>query len=141
MRGVLAQGMRTIGRKKQKQNERRMSKENHVATLAPDTEIAFDNTKLAASRVFRPVRRVLISEETERTMSLSKTDSLPHGRRLSKRTMTGWANGFTNYITSGGARDSMRPITQDLYGIPPERVIGSTVASIKNDWKTVFANH
>jgi haloacid dehalogenase-like hydrolase len=37
-------------------------------------------------------------------------------------------NGFTNYIASGGGRDFMRPITQDLYGIPPERVIGSTVA-------------
>ena len=38
------------------------------------------------------------------------------------------ANGFTNYIASGGTRDFMRPITQELYGIPPERVIGSTVA-------------
>jgi phosphoserine phosphatase len=38
------------------------------------------------------------------------------------------ANGFTNYITSGGGRDFMRPITQELYGIPPERVVGTTVA-------------
>jgi phosphoserine phosphatase len=38
------------------------------------------------------------------------------------------AHGFTNYIASGGTRDFMRPITQELYGIPPERVIGSTVA-------------
>ena len=37
-------------------------------------------------------------------------------------------NGFTNYIASGGTRDFMRPITEELYGIPPERVIGSTVA-------------
>jgi phosphoglycolate phosphatase-like HAD superfamily hydrolase len=37
-------------------------------------------------------------------------------------------NGFTCYIASGGGRDFMRAITQDLYGIPPERVIGSTVA-------------
>jgi phosphoglycolate phosphatase-like HAD superfamily hydrolase len=35
--------------------------------------------------------------------------------------------GFTNYIVSGGDRDFMRPITQDYYGIPPERVIGSAV--------------
>lgn len=42
------------------------------------------------------------------------------------RYLTG--NGFTCYIASGGGRDFMRPITQDLYGIPPERVIGSTVA-------------
>ena len=35
------------------------------------------------------------------------------------------ANGFTNYIVSGGGRDFMRPVTQQLYGIPPERVVGS----------------
>lgn len=37
------------------------------------------------------------------------------------------ANGFTNYITSGGGRDFMRPVTSQLYAIPPERVIGSSV--------------
>lgn len=37
------------------------------------------------------------------------------------------ANGFTNYIVSGGGRDFMRPITGMLYGIPPERVVGSSV--------------
>ena len=35
------------------------------------------------------------------------------------------ANGFSNYIVSGGGRDFMRPISQDVYGIPRERVIGS----------------
>ena len=37
-------------------------------------------------------------------------------------------NGFTNYIVSGGGRDFMRGFAQDLYGVPRERVIGSTVA-------------
>jgi phosphoserine phosphatase len=36
------------------------------------------------------------------------------------------ANGFTNYIVSGGGRDFMRPISDEVYGIPRERVIGST---------------
>ena len=36
------------------------------------------------------------------------------------------ANGFKNYIASGGGRDFMRPISQELYGIPREGVIGST---------------
>lgn len=36
--------------------------------------------------------------------------------------------GFTNYIASGGGRDFMRPITQGLYGVTMDRVIGSTVA-------------
>jgi phosphoserine phosphatase len=35
-------------------------------------------------------------------------------------------HGFSNYIVSGGGRDFMRPVTQDLYGVPRERVIGSS---------------
>jgi phosphoserine phosphatase len=38
------------------------------------------------------------------------------------------ANGFTNYIVSGGGRDFMRPISQETYGIPREQVIGSATA-------------
>ncbi len=34
-------------------------------------------------------------------------------------------NDFTCYIVSGGGRDFMRPITSTIYGIPPERVVGS----------------
>jgi hypothetical protein len=37
------------------------------------------------------------------------------------------AHGFVNYIASGGGRDFMRPVTAAMYGIPPERVIGSSV--------------
>jgi len=37
------------------------------------------------------------------------------------------ANAFTCYIVSGGGRDFMRPVTSALYGIPPERVVGSSV--------------
>jgi len=36
------------------------------------------------------------------------------------------ANGFANYIASGGDRDFMRPITEEVYGIPSERIIGSS---------------
>ena len=39
------------------------------------------------------------------------------------------ANGFTSYIVSGGGRDFMRPVTCAVYGIPPERVVGSSVGS------------
>ena len=38
------------------------------------------------------------------------------------------ATAFSNIIVSGGGRDFMRGFTQDLYGVPRERVIGSTVA-------------
>lgn len=38
------------------------------------------------------------------------------------------ANGFACYVVSGGSRDFLRPVTEHLYGIPPSRVIGTTVA-------------
>jgi len=38
------------------------------------------------------------------------------------------AHGFTTYIASGGDRDFMRPVSEEIYGIPSERVIGSSNA-------------
>ena len=43
------------------------------------------------------------------------------------------ANGFVCYIVSGGGRDFMRPVTGPLYGIPPERVVGSSVGLVYRD--------
>jgi phosphoserine phosphatase len=43
------------------------------------------------------------------------------------------ANGFTNYVVSGGGRDFMRPVTGPLYGVPPERVVGSSVGLVYRD--------
>ena len=37
------------------------------------------------------------------------------------------ANGFKNYIVSGGGIEFMRPWTEAVYGIPPEQVVGSSV--------------
>lgn len=36
------------------------------------------------------------------------------------------ANGFRTYIVSGGGIDFMRPWTEEIYGIPPEQVVGSS---------------
>lgn len=44
------------------------------------------------------------------------------------------ANGFTNYIVSGGEQEFMRPWTDKTYGIPPEHVIGTQM-------KTEFVNN
>ncbi len=38
------------------------------------------------------------------------------------------ANDFITYIVSGGGRDFMRAISEDLYSIPRERVVGSSAA-------------
>jgi phosphoserine phosphatase len=37
------------------------------------------------------------------------------------------ANGFTTFIASGGDRDFMRAVAEQLYAVPRERVIGSSM--------------
>jgi phosphoserine phosphatase len=37
------------------------------------------------------------------------------------------ANGFSTWIVSGGGVEFMRAFSQEVYGIPPERVIGSSI--------------
>lgn len=39
------------------------------------------------------------------------------------------ANDFTPYIVSGGGVEFMRPISEELYGIAPQYVVGSTIAT------------
>ncbi len=36
-------------------------------------------------------------------------------------------NGFKTFIVSGGGIEFMRPMTEEVYGIPPEQVIGSSI--------------
>jgi phosphoserine phosphatase len=37
------------------------------------------------------------------------------------------ANGFKTFIVSGGSVEFMRPWTEQVYGVPPEQVVGTTV--------------
>lgn len=37
------------------------------------------------------------------------------------------ANGFKTYIVSGGGVEFMRPWTEQVYGVPPEQVVGSSI--------------
>lgn len=37
------------------------------------------------------------------------------------------ANGFKTFITSGGGIEFMRPWVEEVYGIPPEQVVGSSI--------------
>ena len=46
------------------------------------------------------------------------------------------ANGFITYIASGGNRDFMRPVTSEIYGIPAERIIGSSAGLRYQDDET-----
>lgn len=40
------------------------------------------------------------------------------------------ANGFKTFIVSGGGIEFMRPWTEQVYGIPPEQVVGSSVKTM-----------
>jgi hypothetical protein len=37
------------------------------------------------------------------------------------------SNGFTTYIVTGGGQEFVRAFAQEAYGVPPERVIGSSI--------------
>jgi len=37
------------------------------------------------------------------------------------------ANGFKTFIVSGGGIEFMRPWTEEIYGVPPEQVVGSSI--------------
>jgi hypothetical protein len=39
------------------------------------------------------------------------------------------ANGFKTYIVSGGGIEFMRPMTEKMYGIPPEQVVGRSIVT------------
>ncbi|MES5047041.1 HAD family hydrolase [Rhizobium nepotum] len=39
------------------------------------------------------------------------------------------SNGFKTYIVSGGGVEFMRPMTEKMYDIPPEQVVGSTITT------------
>jgi hypothetical protein len=78
-----------------------------------------------------------IEDFAERAGNFTRTQSHPLLKRLYSQCVYApmvellrylEANGFANYIVSGGGRDFMRPTSEELYGIPPERVVGSSAA-------------
>ena len=51
------------------------------------------------------------------------------------------ANGFKTFIVSGGGVEFMRPWTEEVYGVPPEQVVGSSIKTkfvMKDGKPTLF---
>ncbi|MGD9620143.1 MAG: HAD family hydrolase [Mycolicibacterium sp.] len=111
--------------------------------------------KILAGEVFSAYAGLTVDEHAERVTSFF--DSATHPTLGRPYTACGYvpmvellrfleANGFTSYIASGGGRDFMRPVTSQMYAIPPERVIGSSVGlefeegHIKTSSKPEFLN-
>jgi phosphoglycolate phosphatase-like HAD superfamily hydrolase len=70
--------------------------------------------------------RTFIANESHPTLGLAYRDCVYQPMIELLRYLE--ANAFSNFIVSGGGRDFMRGFAQDLYGVPRERVIGSTVS-------------
>ncbi|MFA7512650.1 MAG: HAD family hydrolase [Mycolicibacterium vanbaalenii] len=92
--------------------------------------------KLLAAGILSAYSGLTVEEHAERVKAFFAAGEHPSLKR--PYTACGYApmaellrylegHGFTNYIASGGGRDFMRPVTYQMYGIPPERVIGSSV--------------
>lgn len=92
--------------------------------------------KLLAGAIFSAYQGLTVDEHAQRVRAFFADAKHPTLNR--RYTACGYVpmiellhyledNGFTNYIASGGGRDFMRPVTAQMYGIPPERVIGSSV--------------
>jgi phosphoglycolate phosphatase-like HAD superfamily hydrolase len=43
------------------------------------------------------------------------------------------ANGFKTYIVTGGGQEFVRVYSQQVYGVPPEQVVGSSIVTTYND--------
>jgi phosphoglycolate phosphatase-like HAD superfamily hydrolase len=86
--------------------------------LAAYDGITVEDFEAQSERFLREVKHPTLGREYLRCTYAPMIDLLDHLA----------AHGFTNYIASGGGRDFMRPISREVYGIPRERVIGSTVA-------------
>lgn len=101
-------------------------------SLHTDDDSAF---KLLTGAIFSAYAGLTVEEHSRKVAEFFACGSHPTLQR--PYTSCGYApmvellryledNGFTNYIASGGGRDFMRPIATQIYGIPPERVIGSS---------------
>jgi phosphoserine phosphatase len=86
--------------------------------LAAYEGMTVEDFEAQSARFLREVKHPTLDREYLRCTYAPMIDLLDHLA----------AHGFTNYIASGGGRDFMRPISREVYGIPRERVIGSTVA-------------
>ncbi|MFF5293144.1 HAD family hydrolase [Paractinoplanes globisporus] len=83
--------------------------------------------QLLMGAIARAFEAVTVEEYDRRVSAFF--DQVPHPPYAPMIELLGYLerHGFTTYIASGGDRDFMRPVAEKLYGVPPERVIGSAL--------------
>ncbi len=86
--------------------------------LAAHAGLDVDAFEALAGEFLRTARHPTLGRGYLETAYAPMLDLLAHLR----------SNGFASYIVSGGGRDFMRPITEEVYGVPRQRVVGSAIA-------------
>jgi hypothetical protein len=111
--------------------------EPYKSILAGDTKAAFEGGEKADMKIMMSSHANLTTDEfTTIVVDWIKTAKHPRFDRL--YTQLAYqpmlevlaylrANGFTAFVVSGGGIDFMRPWAPRVYGIPPERVVGSSI--------------
>lgn len=84
---------------------------------ATHTNITSDEFTQVVTRWFATARHPMFHRPYDKLVYLPMLELLAYLR----------SNGFTTYIVSGGGVEFIRPWSERVYGVPPERVIGSRV--------------
>lgn len=107
------------------------------AALEKDTKLLAEGGETGFAKIMIATHEGWSTDDYETTVS-SWIASTPHPRfkkpysRLVYQPMLEvlaymQANGFRTYILSGNSRDFMRPWVESVFGVPAERVIGSSI--------------
>ena len=115
------------------------TQEPFASVLKGDTEAALAGGEHAAMEMGMATHAGMTTEEFEQIVSdwLVTATHPETGRPLTEMIYQPMlelltylrANGFKNFIVSGGGIEFMRPWTEEVYGIPPEQIIGSSIVT------------
>jgi hypothetical protein len=113
------------------------TKEPFASVLKGDVKAALAGGEQALLEMVMATHADMTSEEFEQIVKdwLATAKHPKTGRRYTEMVYQPMlellaylrANGFKTFIVSGGGIEFMRPWTEEVYGIPPEQVIGSSI--------------
>jgi phosphoserine phosphatase len=113
------------------------TKEPFASLLKGDVQTALAGGDHAVLELFMATHTGMTTEEFEQIVKdwLATAKHPKSGKRFTEMVYQPMlellaylrANGFKNFIVSGGGIEFMRPWAEQVYGIPPEQVVGSSI--------------
>ena len=113
------------------------TKEPFASLLKGDVKAALDGGDHGLIELFMATHTGMTTDEFEQIVKdwIATAKHPKTGKRFTDMTYQPMlevlaylrANGFKNFIVSGGGIEFMRPWTEQVYGIPPEQVVGSSI--------------